>query len=194
MKRVFFILMLAIGAISTAQAQFSWGIKAGVNLIEADFSNLESNIDTKNLTGFQVGPMIQFTVPVIGIGLDAAVLYSQTGFELKGENYKQGSLLIPVNFKYKLSLLGVLGAYATAGPYAKFKLDSDDLYEDAKAKSFGAGLNFGFGVEVLSHLQVGANYQVGLTDNYNESSALQLAGNSVNSKDKGWSITAAYLF
>ncbi|GHT01693.1 membrane protein [Bacteroidia bacterium] len=186
--------MLAIGAISTAQAQFSWGIKAGVNLIEADFSNLESNIDTKNLTGFQVGPMIQFTVPVIGIGLDAAVLYSQTGFELKGENYKQGSLLIPVNFKYKLSLLGVLGAYATAGPYAKFKLDSDDLYEDAKAKSFGAGLNFGFGVEVLSHLQVGANYQVGLTDNYNESSALQLAGNSVNSKDKGWSITAAYLF
>ena len=38
--------------------------------------------------------------------------------------------------------------------------------DQVKAKNFSAGLNFGAGVELISHLQVGFNYGLGLTDNY----------------------------
>lgn len=34
-----------------------------------------------NVTGFQVGPMIETTLPLVGVGIDAAVLYSQKGLE-----------------------------------------------------------------------------------------------------------------
>ena len=40
------------------------------------------------------------------------------------------------------------------------------VVDQVKAKNFSAGLNFGAGVELISHLQVGFNYGLGLTDNY----------------------------
>jgi hypothetical protein len=139
--------------------------------------------------------MVEFIVPIIGIGFDAAVLYSQDGFkDPLGTSYKNNNLLVPVNLKYKLSLAGLIGAYAAVGPYAQFKLSSDNLGEDAKAKSFGAGLNFGIGAELLSHLQVGVNYQLGLTDNYGEATILGAATEAIGGKSKGWVISAAYLF
>ena len=60
-----------------------------------------------------------------------------------------------------------------------------------EAKSFGAGVNFGAGVELFSHLQVGFNYGLGLTNNYEMMvDELKLG----TGKDRGWSITAAVLF
>ncbi|MBS1319920.1 MAG: PorT family protein, partial [Parabacteroides sp.] len=51
-----------------------------------------------------------------------------------------------------------------------------------------AGLNFGAGVELISHLQVGINYGLGLTDNYSAEKY------DLNAKNRGWSVTAAILF
>ncbi|GHT40819.1 membrane protein [Bacteroidia bacterium] len=199
MKRIILVAALAVCAFGNVQAQFGWGLKAGVNLIDAEVSGGTENFKSSNLTGFQVGPMIELMVPVIGIGVDAAVLYSQDGFKVAGEEFTNRNLLVPVNLKYKLSFLGLIGAYATAGPYVKLKLSSDDFnlagFENAaKAKSFGAGLNFGLGIELLSHLQVGANYQLGLTDNYGEATKLDLAKEAIGGKSRGWVISAAYLF
>ena len=53
---------------------------------------------------------------------------------------------------------------------------------------FSAGLFFGAGVEVISHLQVGINYGLGLTDNYSAEKY------DLNAKNRGWSVTAAILF
>jgi len=194
MKKYFVFTVIAVlfTALS-AQAQLKWGLKAGVNLSSMSFSNLEENINPSNFTGFQVGPMMEFTVPIIGVGMDAALLYSQTGFKLGGETFKNGSLLVPVNFKYKMSLLGIAGAFATVGPYADFKIHDDlgSFQETLKTKSFGAGLNFGIGAELLSKLQVGVNYQLGLTDNYGSTDAWDMI---TGGKTRVWSITAAYFF
>ncbi|GHT75403.1 membrane protein [Bacteroidia bacterium] len=209
MKKSVFLLatLLMVGGI-TAQAQFKWGLKAGLNVSKISFSEeaLNDLTDVSNYTGFQVGPMVEFTVPLIGIGMDAAILYSNQGFkgidlqninlataQAQVKTYKTNSLLVPVNLKYKLTFLDVVGAYATAGPYAKFRL-SDDLLEQYETKSFGAGLNFGIGVELLAHLQVGVNYQLGLTDDYSQSSTLDLAGQVFKGKDRVWTVSAAYLF
>ncbi|GHS97847.1 membrane protein [Bacteroidia bacterium] len=204
MKKNLFLLVAFLLIGISAQAQLKFGLKAGVNLskasIEGSFGEtIATNLVVENLTGFQVGPMVEFTVPILGIGFDAAALYSQEGFKLKGveKAYKTNNLLVPVNLKYKLTFLNVVGAYVAAGPYAKFNFD--DIKSQYESKSFGAGLNFGFGVELLGHLQVGVNYQLGLTEDF---SSIKLPGiteipnisNDLKGKPQGWTVSAAYLF
>ena len=204
----YFLLTLAVAMMVAlpANAGLKFGLKAGVNLSSVSFDNLEGNVDPSNYTGFQVGPMAEFTVPLIGIGFDVALLYSQDGFKLsspdfadflagKEEAMTTGSLLVPLNLKYKLSLLDIVGAYATVGPYASFKIhDKLGEYDDVfKTKSFGAGLNIGLGAELLGKLQIGANYQIGLTDNYGSASAVKTAMD-FSAKPRVWSITAALFF
>jgi hypothetical protein len=210
-KSLFFLIVLFLTGVITTQAQLKFGLKAGVNLSNVSLDgNWVKNLEVENLMGFQVGPMVELTVPVIGIGLDAAVLYSNEGFKLneatiqdlgatvQAKNYKANNLLIPVNLKYKLIFLNVAGVYATAGPYVKFGLNSS-LKDQYESKSFGAGLNFGLGVELLNHLQVGVNYQLGLTEDY---SSLKVPGltdipgftGEIKAQPRVWSVTAAYLF
>ncbi|MDR1437130.1 MAG: PorT family protein [Candidatus Symbiothrix sp.] len=193
-KSGIFLLVLLLVAGINAQAQFKYGLKAGVNLSSVSLSgNGSDNINVENLTGFQVGPVIELMIPVINFGIDAALLYSQQGFKIETENYKANTLEIPVNLKYKISALDLIGAYVAVGPYANFKL-SDDLVRQAKSKSFGAGLNFGLGVELLGHLQVGANYKLGLTDDYSEISVGNAVNQAFKGTQKGWTISAAYFF
>jgi len=61
-----------------------------------------------------------------------------------------------------------------------------------KTKKFGVGLNFGAGVELFRHLQVGVNYQLALNDDYSNFTIDELKG--LKAKTRIWSLTAAYLF
>jgi hypothetical protein len=188
-KNLFFLIVLLFMAGVTAQAQFKYGLKAGLNLSDVSFSGTAPNVETENFTGFQVGPTVEFVVPIIGIGFDASLLYSQQGFKVSGESFKTNTLEVPINLKYKISALSLAGVFIAVGPYASFNL-SDDLGVAYKSKSFGAGLNFGLGVEVLGHLQVGANYKLGLTNDYGSvHSVLDLKG-----QQRGWTISVAYFF
>jgi len=196
---VILIALLFIGGI-TAQAQLKYGLKAGVNISKADFDTKVIDSNVEDLTGFQVGPMIEFMVPIIGIGFDASLLYSQQGFKIKSiideKSYKTNTLDIPVNLKYKLTFMDVAGAYLAAGPYASFNL-SDNFKNTVEAKTFGAGLNFGLGVELLGSLQIGASYKLGLTDDYSTLSSTNEYGiemPSFKGTQSGWTISAAYFF
>jgi hypothetical protein len=199
-KNVFLVVVLLFIGGATAQSQLKYGLKAGLNLSKISFneSALNDILDIGNYTGFQVGPMVEFTFPVLGFGLDAAVLYSQEGFKLNdiSQSYVTNNLLIPVNLKYKLSFLEVVGVYVTAGPYADFTL-SDNLKDQYESETFAAGLNFGIGVEFLAHLQIGVNYQLGLTDDFSvlkESGLVNFSSYDTNAKTRNWTISAAYLF
>ena len=208
MKKYFLLTLVAAMMVALpANAGLKWGLKAGVNLASVSFNEdeLAGNIDPGNYTGFQVGPIVEFTVPVVGIGMDVALLYSQDGFKMPKvdliavdeETMTTGSLLIPLNLKYKLSILNLVGAYATFGPYASFSISDNfgDYKDTFESKSFGAGLNFGLGAELLGKIQVGANYQLGLTDNYSSyENASPLSKAMSGAKTRVWSITAALFF
>ncbi|MDR0230726.1 MAG: PorT family protein [Dysgonamonadaceae bacterium] len=202
-KYLVFMVMAALLVALPSQAQLKWGLKAGVNLSSVSFGDLESNLDPSNYTGFQVGPMVEFTVPIVGIGMDAALLYSQTGFATPDYGtIKNGDFLLPLNLKYKLNLMGLVGAYATTGPYAGInlfndgKLDFGGAVASLESKSFKFGWNFGIGVELLSKLQVGVNYQLGITDDFSslKFNVPGMAGEIGQSKPRVWSITAAVFF
>ncbi|MDL2243537.1 PorT family protein [Bacteroidales bacterium OttesenSCG-928-J19] len=183
------LIVVAIMYAMTIQAQFKLGVKAGVNLSEASMSF--KALEPDNLTGFQVGPIIEAIAPVLGLGIDIAALYSQQGFKIDCRSFRQNSLDVPLNLKYKFSLI-VVGAYLSAGPYARFSL-SNNLEDSWRTKSFGAGLNFGGGIELLEKFQIGVNYQLGLTDDYADlkwDEALE----ATEGRPRIWSITAAYFF
>ena len=192
-KFIVLVLLMALAAMPM-NAKIKFGVKGGLNISSVHFN--KDIIDSDNVTGFQIGPMVETTLPLVGLGVDAAVLYSQKGWKLKASDdistdLKSNYLDIPVNLKWKFGLPAVKG-YLAAGPYIGFRLGGDDILDDllgqVKEKTFAAGLNFGAGVELISLLQVGVNYGLGLTDNYS------ISKYDVSSKNRGWSITAAIIF
>jgi len=200
------LVILCMSAFSI-QAGIRIGVKAGINLANPALNS--DAFQTENFTGYQVGPILEISgLPLLDV--DAALLYSRQGIIINGVtslvssssskvNYEEKvhTLDIPVNLKFKFSLADQAGVYLSAGPYVSFKLDSqvtlDQIKQDQENKNFGVGLNFGAGVMLLKHLQVGVNYQMGLNDDYNNFSLLTDLKDT-QAKTRIWSITAAYFF
>ena len=192
---VFIVVFFLIGGIS-AQAQVKFGLKAGVNMssISYKLDNAVTNFDPENLTGFQVGPMLEFMTP-LGLGADLAVLYSQQGFKVNLDEYKMNTLQVPVNLKFKIGVVPkMLKVYLATGPNISLNL-SDKLMEQIENQTFGFAWNLGGGVEVIQHLQVGVNYQWGLTENYGSFSFSDYGISDVfKPKPRVLSFSVAYLF
>lgn len=192
MKRVYLLILVLVAWMAIpAQAQFKWGIKGGANISSIHFSDLPETFSTDNLTGFHIGPTIELMAPLVGLGFDASILYSQTGMEIGTQTVKSDYLNIPVNLKWKIGIPAVK-VFAAAGPYVGFRLGGgkiwDVLSDQIESKSFSAGLNIGAGVELIQHLQISATYQLGLTDNYS------IKKLEIDGKNRGWLISAAILF
>ena len=75
MKKIFstLVIMACLLLAVPAQAQVKFGLKGGL-----DVSKLDNKVGD-NTTGFFVGPMVDVTLPIIGLGIDVAALYSQSG-------------------------------------------------------------------------------------------------------------------
>ena len=196
MKKNLFLLMVSVLVTTTAFSQIRLGAKAGVNLSRV---TSHSSFKDDNVTGFHIGPSAEWLINGT-FGIEGALLYSQKG--LKFENGTQvstnkvGYLEIPLSLKYKLNAFEAVRPYLTAGPYINFKVDGDDTFNDMnnslseqwKAKSFGAGLTFSAGVELFKFLQVGARYDLGLTDNYKQSDG------DYSVQDRTWSAVVGVYF
>lgn len=189
MKKIFSVFLIAIGCFAMAmpaQAQLiKFGVKGGLNLTKLKLEGMKDNS-----TGFFVGPMAEVTIPIVGLGVDGALLYSQ-----KGENdNKQAGLDIPINLKYTIGLGSLLGIYVAAGPDFYFNFKGDKKYVDEavelKNKNAQVGINLGAGVKLIKHLQVGVNYNIPFGDSY----TLKNAGKAIGAKNKTWQISAAYIF
>ena len=88
MKKIFGALMIAIciAMAMPAQAQIHFGVKGGLNLSKASFSNVSENFKKDNCTGFFIGPMAEFNIPIVGLGVDASLLFAQRGIKVSEGN------------------------------------------------------------------------------------------------------------
>lgn len=203
LTRILALLTLAVAAVVPAQAQFRIGPRVGVAVNKFAFN--KDVFDSDNRAGFTGGLMAEFTVPLIGVGVDASVMYARRSLSYDVDNeYSDNDNIskhldyidIPVNLKYKLGipvLSKVLKPYFTTGPDFAFLVSGKKVNNILKGKSCDISWNFGFGLEFLNHLQIGANYgfginkavkTVGITDNVQP----------IEGKTHCWTITAAYLF
>ena len=170
MKKALVICSLALLSFIPASAQFSWGIRGGLNLVNNDITAVsqESATSKDSYTGFFIGPMAELQIPIIGIGVDASLLYSQKGLQVSDEEtMKNQSLAIPVSLKYSLGLGNFAAVYVAAGPQLDFKIgdldreykDGNDVKEFALEKSTWS-INVGAGVKLINHIQAGINYNI----------------------------------
>lgn len=196
----FFFLAIFLMGGATAGAQIKFGVKAeiGANKMTLDNQMLEKS----NYNSYKFGPAIEMMIPALNIGLEGAILYSNNETTIKysdsgsKEKAEVHYLDIPVNLKYKMVTTNILGIYASAGPYAHFKLGNNDFFKDlsdnVKAKNFGAGINLGAGIELFRMLQVGAGYSIKLSDDY--SADKPVWNDAFNGKKGIWSLSAAVYF
>ena len=188
------MIAVCIGMAMPAQAQIHFGVKGGLNLSKASFSNVSENFKKDNFTGFFIGPMAEFNIPIIGLGVDASLLFAQRGIKVSEGNdeytVKQNGLDIPVNLKYNIGLGSLLGLYIAAGPDFYFDFAGNKTIEGVKTdkKKAEVGINVGAGVKLLNHLQVGANYNIPLGD------TAKLEGIDGSYKTKTWQVSVAYIF
>ncbi|MBR3858465.1 MAG: PorT family protein [Bacteroidaceae bacterium] len=179
------IMVMALFVAVPAQAQFSWGIKGGVNMVSNDLSNLSGIVQDKaqimnkdNYTGFFIGPKAELRVPILGFGIEAAALYSQKGMSVgDNETFKQNSFQIPLNIKYSFGLGNVANVFIAAGPEFGFnvgettKVFNNVQFDDVTGVTAGdvsayvlekstLSINIGLGATLLNHLQVALNYNM----------------------------------
>ncbi len=197
-------------AASSAQAQVKFGLKGGLNVTNM---SLNSEVfDADNQTGFFIGPTVKFTLPIVGLGIDASALYDQRDAKVKVEDdrssveskIKNQSINIPINLRYGVGLGSTASLFLFAGPQFGFNVGdkNQSLFEDAaqwRLKSSTFSVNVGLGAMLLSHLQISANYNIACGKT-GETTVSDVAGETVQQmfKKRGranaWQIGLAYYF
>lgn len=212
MKKIVSLIVLLAAMTMTAQAQgVKFGVKGGVNLTKMTFSKEVYGSD--NRAGFYVGPTLKISLP-LSFGIDIAALYDQRSSKvdmidvkdapannegvtqlssLNTYDIKQKSIQIPVNVRYNIGLGSEAGIYLAVGPQFGFPV-GDKVYNtkvgDYRLKDASVSFNFGAGVYLLEHLEVGFAYNLvtksgELTDQN---------GNIIDTRNNAWQIGAAIYF
>ncbi|MDE5812153.1 MAG: PorT family protein [Muribaculaceae bacterium] len=205
-KRILIIALVAMAAVLPASAQFRFGVKAGVAV-----NSLKLNkdiLDGDNRAGFTGGVMAEFTVPVLGLGMDASVLYASRGAKIEQEvegtndveivNKTRSYIDIPLNFKWKIGLpvVGkIVSPFITTGPDFSFLCSKKNFQNAISNRKFDVAWNFGVGVQFVNHVQVAASYGLGLTNSVSGSEGLNSTLlKDFKGKNRAWTVTVAYIF
>ena len=225
MKKTFnLILVFFLFFATTINAQgFHFGLKGGVLGNKASVTGLRDNFKCENLTGFQVGPMVEFQTGFHGLVFDGSLLYAQRGAKISNLNNQQEteirtqSIDIPIEVRWNFGLSSALDLFLGLGPSFSFLIDRDNWGRelahiavdvlDKNLPSMGwrsteVGLNLGGGVKLFNHLLVNCYYNIGLT----QSSKHHIGGNKhdviddifdgdfFRSRNKYWQLSLAYIF
>lgn len=199
-KRIVAVVIACVAIAVPASAQFTFGVKAGINVEDMSFDKniLEDAYD--NHTGWTVGVMADFTLPVLGLGVDASLMYANRKSALADKNLS--FIDIPINLKWKINVpvvAKIVKPYIFTGPSFAFLANKDAIVDAWEHQTVDVDWNLGIGVELFSHLQIGASYGWGLTNTFKL--ADKYAGTEIGAglseiegKSNCWTITAAYLF
>ena len=200
-RTIILSVIMAVAAVCSMQtsAQFRFGVKAGMNVSSMHFSS--KVLDADNRMGFTGGAMMEFTVPLVGVGFDLSAMYVHRNDRWETLNGGEGNnnrdyIEIPLNLKYKIGLPVIskfLLPYVTTGPSVSFLTSRKAISEAMSNKSVDWAWNFGFGLQVLNKVQVGASYGLGLSNAFKYTGVADNA-KKVDGKNRYWTITAAYLF
>lgn len=206
MKRIITLLVLAVVMTMTVQAQgIKFGVKGGLNITKMSIS--KDVFDSKNKAGFFVGPTLKLSLPM-GFGADIAALYDERSADveletsstvLPGENQsptnetiKQKSIQVPVNLRYNIGLSSVAGIYLAVGPQFGFPV-ADKVFKtefgEYRLKDANLSVNFGAGLTLMGHLEVGFTYNLAAGKS-GEFTSIK----DIDTHNNAWQISAAYFF
>lgn len=204
MKKFFTALMFAVALLTAApsQAQVKFGLKGGLNVTDMSLSS--EVLNESNKTGFFVGPTVKFTLPIVGLGIDASALYDQRDAKLKGEdgseNISLRSINIPINVRYTFGMSSLAAIYLAAGPQFGYNIGDKNIFSDKDGNGFSLkksnfSVNVGAGITLMSKFEIGATYNIacGKTGELN---LIDAAGKQLSESTRmnSWQVSAAYYF
>lgn len=177
MKKLAFVAAMALtfAFAMPANAQFAFGIKGGLNLVNNEVSGLtsmtkEEFFSQDTYKGFFIGPKMEFDIPFAGLGFEVAALYSQRGLIAPtNETIKYNSVLLPVNLRLGFGLGNLLKVFLAAGPEFDFNIGENTQFVSGSREQgivayavnkSALSINVGVGATVLKHVQVGVNYNI----------------------------------
>lgn len=194
MKKLLSTLMViaCLALAIPAQAQIKFGVKAGLNVSKLHLS--ENIVSKDNRAGFFVGPTAEFTLPLVGLGIDGSVLYNQFGVNSEEGTSTKKSIEIPINLRWTVGFSSLVGAYVAVGPQFGFNVGDRWFDEVCEFKKNTTSFNVGAGLKLLGHLQVGANYNFALKDNGKIHRGDIEDLTTIGFKQNTWQVSVAYLF
>ena len=202
MKRLLSIVVLlsAMTMAMHAQDLLRFGVRGGFDIQDLKFD--EKVFKTENQLGWFIGPTIQVSLPVAGLGLDIAGLYDQKSTKVNGESIKQKYLLVPVNARLTLGFGNAAGIFVAAGPQFAFNIGDDvdfewthnDIENTFQLKKSAFSVNLGAGLFLSKHWEFGFTYNVAVSSTADASFDKGVDAISDDTKPQSWQIYATYFF
>lgn len=183
LSKIFILVALLMSVSLPAAAQFRFGVRAGMAVNKLHFNKDLGNSD--NRTGFTGGFTGEVSVPLVGLCVDAALLYANRGAGDVSRDY----LDIPLHLKYKfgLPIVGrIVKPFLFTGPDFSFLLSKKNVEDAFENKRFDTAWDLGAGVELINHLQIGASYGFALSNS--------ASGGDAKAKNRCWTVTASWYF
>ena len=190
-----FILILIVLTALPAAAQVRLGVRGGMTVGEKRFDR--DIIDSDNRVGYTGGLLIDLNIPVVGLGVEASVMYTHRNNCLTDHNnvFKRHYIDIPVYARYKLSLPGISKVFEPlvfTGPSFSvlFNENGPSNYDNSKTY---LSWDVGLGADLFRHLRLTGTYGLGISRalEYIDS---EYTGDKVNGRDRYWTLSAACLF
>lgn len=207
-KIILLTLALTLAFGMNANAQIKFGVRAGANLVNMKISDGLDNLKGNNRAGFYVGPTVKFTLPIVGLGVDASAVYDQRTSDVSytndlgnpdSERVTARAINIPINVRYGVGLGSVADIFAFAGPQFGFNISKSKFLgvNEWTWRSSNFSVNVGIGATILSKLEIKANYNIacGKTGEANVWNTTRTAvEKTFKSKYNSWQVGLAYYF
>ena len=201
-------LFLCTVATTAVTAQIDFGIKAGVNLPEAPTLNVDDfKSSIRGNTGWFVGPTAKFVIPVVGLGVEANLLYSQANIDIDGQNILTQSIEVPLMLRYELSIPAInriIEPFIAIGPQFGWNIGdksftlkniADIAGREYRIKDSNTSLNLGLGLVLFNHLQIHGNYNLALGKTADITGTIvDFTKELAEIKTNTWQVSLAYIF
>ena len=196
MKRFLTFIAASVVAATMTYAQTHFGVEAGASINKMSFSKDVYKSD--NCSGFFVGPKLKATLPVVGLGVDAALLYVQNKATVGETEKKHMSYIrVPVNLRWEIGP-DEFGIYVATGPQWDWYVGNSKLYTSEGLKAtFEHNLiswNVGAGLRLLKHLELGASYSIPLSKAGKVRDYYDQVADDIDIKNNEWQIRVNYFF
>lgn len=198
------VLLAVLSVQSYAKGDFfNLGIKAGL-----DFTNMSGLDDfkqsgfLKTYTGFNAGLVFNFNLP-LGFELNPELLYVQSGIEssnaLTSGRFVTGSMRVPVNVQWGISLFDFIKPYLVVSPYVGAVVfgQGSIVGVDFSSEKIGDSLNrFQYGIGVGAGIyvwkfQLSFKWNWDLNPVFKEQGGVEIGNNK---KFNGGELSLAFMF
>ena len=164
MRKSFLLTLLAVFLPLTVSADFplKLGIRGGMNVTNVSVDKEALSVGSGN--GFFVGPIIHLRLPLIGLGVETAVLYDQRKVNV---TEPETDLLIktvsvPLHLRFDFFSNWPVSCFVFAGPQFGFNLNDKEKVLDTarewRVKDSTMSVDIGAGVTFLQRTQLSVNY------------------------------------